>query len=375
MRSVSVSTGALIVVGMRWIDRLIGFVSTVILARLLVPEDFGIIAMAAIIVGLADVLLDVGVNVTLIQNSNATQEDYDAAWTLRLIQSVLSALLVLAAAGPAAEYFGDPRLTSVIQALALSLLLAGCENIGVISFQKKMEFGIESRFILIKRLSGAVITVGAAWLLHSYWALVIGSLSGRVIGVGLSYAMHPMRPRLSFIRMKSMLSFSTWNLLRGIAGFLNDNLHRFFVGGRGTTAEMGHYSLGSDIAAMPSTELLAPLSRVLISAMRLVVAARSLYRLSLVADTRRSSSIWVRKTPAESAGIRATPSGLWVQADNIRSPMTADRMVMARVLIRWARFVGRGRRPERIPATAIWAIIGGPQLGRELNRGDVPPVS
>jgi O-antigen/teichoic acid export membrane protein len=126
-----------------------------------------------------------------------------------------------------------------------------------------MEFGIESRFILIKRLSGAVITVGAAWLLQSYWALVIGSLSGRVIGVGLSYAMHPMRPRLSFIRMKSMLSFSTWNLLRGIAGFLNNNLHRFFVGGRGTTAEMGHYSLGSDIAAMPSTELLAPLSRVL----------------------------------------------------------------------------------------------------------------
>jgi lipopolysaccharide exporter len=262
-RSVSASTGALIVVGMRWTDRLIGFVSTLILARLLVPEDFGIVAMASIVVGLADVLLDMGVNITLIQNRNATQDDYNAAWTLRLIQSGLAALLVLAAAEPAAEYFRDPRVASVIQVLALSLLLSGCENIGVVNFQKKMEFGVEFRFVFIKRITGFLITMIMAWHLHSYWALVIGSLGGRVMGVGLSYAMHPMRPRLSFTRMKSMLSLSTWNLLRGIAGFLNENLHRFVVGGRESTAIMGGYALGCDIAALPSTELLSPLSRVL----------------------------------------------------------------------------------------------------------------
>lgn len=262
-RSVSVSTGALIVVGMRWIDRLIGFVSTMILARLLVPEDFGIIAMAAIIIGMADVLLDMGVNITLIQNRNATREDYDAAWTLRLIQSALAALLALAAAEPAAEYFRDPRVLNVIQALALLLLLAGFENIGIVSFQKNMEFGREARYLLIKRLVGATLSIVMAWLLQSYWALVIGALGGRAIGVGLSYVMHPMRPHLSFIRMRPMLSFSTWNLLRGIAGFLSDKLHRFVVGGRESTAVMGAYSLGGDIAAMPSTELLAPLSRVL----------------------------------------------------------------------------------------------------------------
>jgi O-antigen/teichoic acid export membrane protein len=63
--------------------------------------------------------------------------------------------------------------------------------------------------------------------------------------------------------MKPLLSFSTWNLLRGVAAYLNVNLHRFVVGGRESTAVMGSYSLASDIAAMPSTALLAPLGRVL----------------------------------------------------------------------------------------------------------------
>jgi lipopolysaccharide exporter len=250
-------------VGLRWTDRLIGLVSTIILARLLVPEDFGIIAMAALVVGLADVLLDMGVNVTLIQNRNASQDDYNAAWTLRLIQSTLAALLVFAAAEPAAEYFRDPRVTAVTQFLALSLLLTGCENIGVVSFQKNMEFGREFHFFLIKRMTGFLITIGAAWLLQSYWAMVIGTLSGRAMGSVFSYVLHPMRPRLSLVAMKPMLSFSTWNLLRGVGAFLVTKLHRMFVGGRESAAVMGEYSLGCDIASLPSTELLAPLNRVL----------------------------------------------------------------------------------------------------------------
>ena len=262
-RSVSAATGAVLMIALRWTDRLIGFISTVILARLLVPEDFGIVAMAAIIVGLADVLLDMGVNITLIQNRAATPDDYNAAWTLRLIQSSLAALLVFAAAEPAAAYFNDPRVAPVAQFLALSLLLAGFENIGVVDFQKHMEFGREFRFFFTKRIAGFVVTIGAAWILQSYWALIIGTLSGRALGCILSYTMHSMRPRLSLKAVRPMLSFSIWNLLRGVGGYLNQNLHRILVGRRESTAVMGAYSLGGDIAALPSSELLAPLNRVL----------------------------------------------------------------------------------------------------------------
>lgn len=250
-------------VGMRWTDRLIGLASTMILARLLAPDDFGIIAMASLVIGLIDVLLDMGVNITLVQNKEATQDDFDAAWTLRLIQSALAGALVVGAAQPSAAYFHDPRLASVVQALAVSVLLAGCENIGIVTFQKKMEFGLEFRFFFSRRISGFLITIAAAWYLHSYWALVVGQVAGRLVGVVLSYAVHPMRPRLSWVSMKPMLAFSSWNLLRGISGYLAENLHRLLVGRRESTALMGSYTLASDIAAMPSIELLAPLNRVL----------------------------------------------------------------------------------------------------------------
>lgn len=282
--NVSAAMGAVIVVGTRWCDRLIGLISTVVLARLLMPQDFGMIAMASLVIGLIDVLLDVGVNITLVQNKDADDHDYNAAWTLRLIQSVITTLAIVLAAYPAAVYFHDDRVTAVMQVLSLSVLLLGLENIGIVSFQKQMAFGQEFRFFFGRRITGFLATLLSAWYLHSYWALVIGTLVGRLVGVVLSYAMHPMRPRWSFVRMHAMLAFSSWNLLRGIGNYLGENLHRLLVGHRENSTLMGVYTLASDIAALPSGELLAPVNRVLFP--MLVVAkddSHELQRLFLLA--------------------------------------------------------------------------------------------
>lgn len=262
----SVFKGALLTVAMRWTDRLIGFISTLVLARLLVPEDFGVIAMASLVIGLIDVFLDLGVNVALIQNRNATQAHYDTAWTLRLVQSCLVTLIVFLAAPYAAEYFNDPRVTPVLQWLAAGVLLAGLENIGVITFQKEMRFSLDFRFTFLKRIAGFFTTITAAAILQNFWALVIGTLVGRLIGVILSYFIHPMRPRLSMARFSEIFAVSQWMLVRSIGIYLDANLHRILVGRRSDTAIMGGYSLANEISAMPSTELLAPVNRVLFPA-------------------------------------------------------------------------------------------------------------
>ena len=98
--------GAGWVLAIRWGDRLLGIASTLVLARLLVPAEFGIFALASIVVGLADVLLDLGVHVALLRDPNAGRVEYDSAWTLRLAQSAVAAIVVTAAAYPAAEWFG-----------------------------------------------------------------------------------------------------------------------------------------------------------------------------------------------------------------------------------------------------------------------------
>ena len=263
---ISITKGVFLTISMRWIDRVIGLASTLILARILLPEDFGIIAMASLVIGLVDVLFDLGVNVALIQNTKATQEHYNTAWTLRILQTLLAAAVIALGAPFAGDYFADERVIPVIQAMAIGVAMNGLENIGVVTFQKEMQFGLDFRFLFAKRITGFLVTVAAALAIETYWALVIGSLAGRAIGVLLSYWMHPMRPRLGLTRFGEIFAVSQWMLVRSVGAYLDNNLHRMFVGRTAGTAAMGGYTLADEISAMPTSELLAPINRVLFPA-------------------------------------------------------------------------------------------------------------
>jgi O-antigen/teichoic acid export membrane protein len=140
--------GAFLSVGMRWTDRLLGILSTVILARLLVPEDFGLVAMAMVAVGFFDVLLDLGVGAALIQHDHAGREEFSTAWTLRLAQCVVTALLLVLLAPLVVDFYDDPRVRDVLRVAAITVLIGGFENIGTVSFQRNMELGRDFRFVV-----------------------------------------------------------------------------------------------------------------------------------------------------------------------------------------------------------------------------------
>lgn len=262
----SIARGAMFTVGMRWINRVIGLVSTLILARLLVPEDFGIAAMASLGVGLAATLLDVGMNIALIRNPKATIEHYHSAWTLRLLQAGVIMLLLVAAAPWAGDWFRDERVTPVMMLMALNVFLIAFENIGIISFQKDMQFSRELRYLVLNRLFGLVCTVALAFWLRSYWALVLATTLTALFTVAHSYLAHPMRPRIHFSRFRELVAVSQWMLVQNISGYFDQNLHRILVGRRDEPATVGAYTLATELAALPSTEVLQPLNRVLFPA-------------------------------------------------------------------------------------------------------------
>lgn len=266
-RSTSVARGAVLVVTMRWTDRLIGIVSTLILARLLVPADFGIVAMASLVVALIDTLLDLGVNSALVQNREADREDFNTAWTLRLLQSAVAATLIIIFGAPlAADYFNDARVVDVLRVMGFAVLLSGLENIGIVAFQKNMEFGRDFRFFFLRRVAGFVVTIVLALWLRSYWAMVLGALAGRIVGIGLSYALHDFRPRFSLARFSRLWSFSQWILVRNLGVYGAQQTDKLLVGRRSDAAMLGAYSLADEISAMPTTEVLMPLGRVLFPA-------------------------------------------------------------------------------------------------------------
>jgi len=260
----AVMKGAAWSVALRWSIRLLGLVSTVILARLLTPADFGLVAMAMLVVAFVEGWLSFGLGTALIQNQNATREHYDTAWTLRIIQSAVVAVGIAAGAPLAAKYFNEPRVMAVLWVLCPALIIGGMSNIGVIAFRKELEFDKEFKLQVTGKVLGFLITVGAALWLRSYWALVIGVIAGYGVGCALSYAMHPFRPRLSFARIRELWSFSQWMLVRSIGHFAEMRADEVLVAGLGSTRQMGLYSVASEFARLPGSEIAAPLNQVLV---------------------------------------------------------------------------------------------------------------
>ena len=263
----SVVGGASITIAWRLIDRLISLVSTPILARLLTPEDFGLVAMASVAAGLVGVFLELGVNAALIQQRNPTPEHFDAAFTLRLIQAGTAGVFIFALSWPAAAYFDDPRLVGVIQVVAATSVVGGFENIGIVLLQKHFEFRRELRYFLARRLISFAVTISLAFALRTYWALVLGTLIGQIVSVTLSYVVQPFRPRVGLARVRDILSFSQWVVVRGIGHYISSSLPSLLLGRHASAAAVGIYRGGSELSSLAAGEVLAPLARVLYPAL------------------------------------------------------------------------------------------------------------
>ncbi len=253
--------GAAWMVGFKLIERSIGLISIVILARLLVPEDFGVIAMATSVIAVAELLQAFSFDVALIQNQQTTREDYDTAWTLNILLAASCAVLLGATAYPMSVFYGDPRVETVIYFLAIGLLAQGFENIGIIAFRKELTLHKEFWFLLVKKLAAFVITVTCALLMRNYWALIIGMVSSRVIGVGLSYLVHPYRPKLSLVKVSALVNFSKWLLIANLIHTARSRAPDIIIGRIAGAHALGLYSMSYEISNLPTSELSAPINR------------------------------------------------------------------------------------------------------------------
>ncbi len=256
------ASGIVWMVAARLLDRSIGIVSTLILARLLVPADFGLIAMATAIGGVLDLMGAFSFDLALIQKSNAEPRHYNTVWTFNVIFGVTCGLIMIALAGPAAVFYREPRLTDVIYVLSISYFINAFSNVGVVNFRKDLDFKNEFIFVFARRFIMFTLTIGAAFVLRSYWALLLGMTAGRIVGVVLSYTMNTYRPRFTLSAAKELFLFSKWLLLNNVLFFIVHDGCTFVIGRLFGATELGIYSVAYEISSLPSTELVAPINRV-----------------------------------------------------------------------------------------------------------------
>ena len=228
------------------------FLRLLILARLLAPDAFGLLAIATISISAVLRLTNVGMVPALVQRGDATLEQQDAAWTIVLVRALFVALALLVTGPFIARLFDEPRAAMIIQALALRPLIDGLASIGTARLTRELRF----RELAIIQLPGVVVDLVVAVATApalGVWALVAGALAGSVTTSIVSYVIAPHRPRLNFRwgEIASLVEYGHWVLaisIVALAGTLGTQLAVSRT--LGATA-LGLYFLAMKVAFLP----------------------------------------------------------------------------------------------------------------------------
>ncbi len=258
-----IAVGAGWMVFMRLGDRLIGLISMAVLARLLLPEDFGLVGYAIVLLAILEIVAELGVENALIHDQNAPRESYDTAWTMNICKGLALSGALLIAANPAAVFFEAPDVETVIYVLALLPFVRGLENIGTVDFRKDLAFHKDFVFNFLTRFCGAIVTIILAFVLRDHWALVIGMILRAFLRVVLSYSMSSFRPRLTLSRFSEIFDFSKWLMLQNLLHGFNERLPVLVIGRMTGPQALAFFNIGFEIANLASTELAAPIRRAL----------------------------------------------------------------------------------------------------------------
>lgn len=210
----------------------LGFISTIILARLLVPQDFGIVGIALLAKAVLDIFSITGFNEALIQKKENIAEYLNTAWVVSIIRGFVLALILFGIAPFVASFFNSPMSSPILRVLAITCVLGGFANIGVIYFQKELEFGKQFVYLLSGTVVNVMVSITAAIILRNAWALVLGMLAGSVIQCIVSYLVHPYRPHFHFQlgQAKELFRFGRWMLASAIVVFLATQGDDAFLG-------------------------------------------------------------------------------------------------------------------------------------------------
>jgi lipopolysaccharide exporter len=257
----AMAIGAFWMVASRWALRMIGLASTILLARLLAPQDFGLVAMAMLVVGLLETFGETGQRHALVRMHEPTREHYDTAWTFSVLIGVGTAAALALAAPLAARIFGEPRLVWIISLLSLRPLMGGFENIGTVDLQRRFEFRRDQEIIIYAKLVSFPVAIALALLLRSYVALIASILVNGLVRLALSYVYSLYRPRLSLARARDLWSFSAWTLVTHLTHFFSERTDRAAVGLLLGAQAMGTYTVAYEVATAPTEELIVPPER------------------------------------------------------------------------------------------------------------------
>jgi O-antigen/teichoic acid export membrane protein len=239
-------------------QRLLDILRLVILTRILLPEDFGLLGVAMIIIMGLRSFSRLGLQEALIEHPDEDVDAYlDTVWVIRVVRGTLLAVIMYGSAGAVSGFFGEPRATPIIQGMSLVVAMEGFFNPAVTYYKKNLDFHKEFAYQMSGAVSSFVVAVSAAFILGTVWALVYGELARYFVKLLLSHNLTSHTVRFSFSRdhATELFDFGRWIFASSVVYFLVTSLDDAFVGWYLGAAALGIYQVAFRLSNAPATEI------------------------------------------------------------------------------------------------------------------------
>lgn len=246
--------------------------ATMVLARLLTPRDFGLLAMVSVLTGLVRTFKDFGLPMAIVYQADIDHRQLSKLFWLNLKLSGLVALFIAVMAPLMAWFFHESSLIAITLVIMIGVFATGVTNLHLGLLRRQMRFGIISVMEVGSLLVGAVVGISLALMGAGYWALVFQQWTILITQAGIVWSVCEWRPaRLQEIgqqsdaHLQSLLLYSKYTTLARLLDYIGDELDRVLVGRFAGTAQLGLYQHAHRWSTLPVYQMYLPLKSVVIA--------------------------------------------------------------------------------------------------------------
>ena len=257
--------------GMIWkfLEKICGqgmqLVIQIVLARLLLPEEYGLVGLLTIFITISDVFILQGLTTALIQKKSADEKDYSSVFFANIAMSCVLYAILFLIAPIIASFYNEPSLTDIMRVLSLNVLFGAFAAVPNAILSRKLDF----KKSFIRNISNVsvqgIVGITFAFLGAGAWAMVYSKVFGTLVGALVLMATVDWWPKLtfSFERVKKLFSFSSKVLATNLLNTVFNNIHSLIIGKAFNTAELGYYQRGQQTPQVAMTSLDGSMTEVL----------------------------------------------------------------------------------------------------------------
>lgn len=318
----------------------------IVLARLLSPHDYGLAGMVLVVSSLVAIFSDLALGAALVQRKKLSEADRSTVFWTSAVMGLLFTVAGFALAGPAASFYGEPKVKPLFAAFSITFLVTALSSTQAALLSREMNFRSLELRQMISYVAGAVVGIGAALRGYGAWAIIGQQITIAVASTVLLTVFSPWRPRLvySLASLRDFAGFSGRVFGTRLLFYGNRNLDNILIGRFIGSAALGAYALSYNVMLMPFSNIASPIQEVLFPAFS-----------RMQDDARRMAAAWLRVNRLVGAISIPALLGLIVVAPDFVDGVLGTRWHAAIPVIQILSWVGLLQSLQRLNSSILEA--------------------